>query len=220
MNALNTKVVVGLGAAGVFGAVGGGAWYVSRPKNVRSKLISEGLTLVGSSHRAWRSVFLTHSGDNEFMSFSGVGSGNSDKEAASKVMSACEKVMKVSVDSKDYTSSLNKARRYCTTPNFKTIETKVLFSDREIASEERDWKNLFTAHKEDGAFIEKVKKANLDATITKDSSSDDAKEKVKKFCNDLKVQPPNSAGIADYEKYCLQTPLIQRFSTKILAVDL
>ncbi|AEG73322.1 hypothetical protein MHF_1072 [Mycoplasma haemofelis Ohio2] len=206
MNALTTKAVAGLGVAGALGTASAGAWYVSRPKDVKSKLISEGLTLVGSSSKAWRSVFLTHNGDSEFMSFAGVESGKSDKEAGSKVMSACEGVMKVSVDSEDYNASLDKARKYRTAPNFKTIEAKVLFSDREIAFEDRDWKNLFTIHKGDDAFIEKVKKANSDTSLTKDSTVDTVKDKVKKFCDDLKVQSPNSGGVADYEKYCLQTP--------------
>ncbi|CBY92516.1 hypothetical protein HF1_05080 [Mycoplasma haemofelis str. Langford 1] len=205
MGTLATKAIAGLGAAGVTGTAAAGVWYINQPKDVKSKLVSEGLTLVGDSSRAWRAVFLTHKDDKDFVQFAGIESNQASNSEGSKVSSACAKALKVESSSKEYDSSLEKARKYCTVPEFKTVEAKVLFSDKEISSEDRDWKNLFTIHKEDASFIDKVKKASSDDSITSSSQAESVKSKVQKFCDDLKVKTPNSENLSDYEKYCLQT---------------
>ncbi|CBY92520.1 hypothetical protein HF1_05120 [Mycoplasma haemofelis str. Langford 1] len=212
MNSLATRTIAGLGMAGVTGASVAGAWYVMKPKDVKSKLVSEGLTLVGDYSRAWRAVFLTHKDDEEFIKFAGVSSDQQSDTQGTKVASACKRVLKAEVSSEEYDASLNKARKYCTTPKFKTVEAKVLFSDKEISFQERDWKDIFTLHKSDTSFIDKVKAANSNANISSSTQASEAKDKVKKFCDDLKVKDPISEHILDYEKYCLQTPPnVQKF---------
>ncbi|CBY92967.1 hypothetical protein HF1_09590 [Mycoplasma haemofelis str. Langford 1] len=207
MKGITTKALAGLGVAGATGTAAAASWHLSRPKDVKSKLVSEGLTLVGDSSRAWRAVFLTHKGDSEFMSFAGVLANDGDKEAGSKIMSSCEKALNVMVGDGDYEGSLSKARSYCTVPQFKTVEAKILFLDKEPSSVDRDWKDSFVLNKGDSSFIEKVKGANEKGTSLEASTAvDTAKDMVKKFCEALKVKAPESQDISDYERYCLQTP--------------
>ncbi|CBY93220.1 hypothetical protein HF1_12120 [Mycoplasma haemofelis str. Langford 1] len=207
MKTLTAKVSMGLGAAGVTGAAATGAWYMSQSNDVKSQLISDGLTLVGESPRAWRAVFLAHKEDGDFISFAGISESMNDREAGSKVMSACKKVTSEDSGSKDYDISLSKAKKYCTTPELKTVEAKVLFSDHEISSEERDFRDIFILHKGDNSFVEKVKAVDS-STSSFDSNVgiDTAYSLVQKFCDSLKAKESSPSNVADYEKYCLQTP--------------
>ncbi|AEW45642.1 hypothetical protein MHC_03920 [Mycoplasma haemocanis str. Illinois] len=207
MKGLTIKALAGLGTAGATGTIAITTWYLSRPKDVKAKLKSEGLKLVGDSVRAWRAIFLTHKGNAEFIRFAGILESDSDKEAGSKVMFSCKQILNVASGDENYEDFLSKARSYCTVPQFKTIETKILFSDKEPSSVDRDWKDSFVLNKEDPSFIEKVKKSSQAGTSFDSSTSTDiAKDVVKKFCEALKVKFPESQDVLDYERYCLQTP--------------
>ncbi|AEG73278.1 hypothetical protein MHF_1026 [Mycoplasma haemofelis Ohio2] len=199
MGTLAFKGLAGTAAAGTVATGGFFAWkHVNEPTDVRSRLVWEGQTVADvNKDGVWRAIYLAKHNENGFSAFV---SGSNKTEVGPRLKQKCSDLLSVSASDEKYESAYKDAQKWCLKPELTTIEMQFDFEDREFASGDDDFKNLFVLNKETEAFVAAVK-SKVD-TFTKEIAADTAKDNVKTWCEDIKSKTPEGDDLKNAKAWC------------------
>ncbi|AEW45633.1 hypothetical protein MHC_03865 [Mycoplasma haemocanis str. Illinois] len=192
----------GLAGVAATGTVAAGGFFVlqnvNKPVDVKSRLIWEGYTVADvSKDGVWRAIYLARHNLEGFSSFA---SGSSKSEAGPSIKRECSSLLSVSASDSKYEDSYEKAKKWCLRPELTTIEMQFDFEDREFASGDDDFKNLFTLNKGSEDFVNSIKTSASDFSNT--TPLDTAHGKVKTWCESLKVKAPHGDDLKRAKAWC------------------
>ncbi|CBY92952.1 hypothetical protein HF1_09440 [Mycoplasma haemofelis str. Langford 1] len=195
--------LIGLGSAGALGTGGYFAWRSQQPTDVKSRLVWDGLSVAESkSLGVYKALYLANSTKSGFSSFV---TADDKEKAAPLIKSKCDKLLDVSVSSKEYESALQEAKKWCLVPEKSTIEIALLLEDSEFSSAEDDYKNTFALNKSSQDFIDVIK--NGDSNLKTSSDVSTGFQKVKDWCNKVIKQSPIDVDLRNAKAWCLKGPL-------------
>ncbi|CBY92949.1 hypothetical protein HF1_09410 [Mycoplasma haemofelis str. Langford 1] len=199
MGTLAFKGLAGTAAAGTVATGGFFAWkHVNEPTDVRSRLVWEGQTVADvNKDGVWRAIYLAKHNENGFSAFV---SGSNKTEVGPRLKQKCSDLLSVSASDEKYESAYKDAQKWCLKPELTTIEMQFDFEDREFASGDDDFKNLFVLNKETEAFVAAVK-SKVD-TFTKSTELETAKTNVKTWCEDIKLKTPEGDDLKNAKAWC------------------
>nr|WP_014272688.1 hypothetical protein [Mycoplasma haemocanis] len=199
MGTLAFKGLAGAVAAGTVATGGFFAWrHVNKPTDVKSRLIWEGYTVADvKKNGVWKAIYLAKHNESGFSSFV---AGNNKTEVGPRLKQKCSELLSVSAEDKNYENSYKEAQKWCLNPELTTIEMQFDFEDREFASGDDDFKNLFSLNKETGAFISAVK--SKVSSFEKGTALDTAKDNVKAWCEDIKGRAPKGDDLKHAKEWC------------------
>ncbi|AEG73274.1 hypothetical protein MHF_1020 [Mycoplasma haemofelis Ohio2] len=200
---MKTSLLKGLGAFAATGTAATGgfvAWkQATKPTDVKSRLVWEGLTVADVNGKGvWGAIYLAKKDVSGFLDFA---TTKDNKETASaQLKKKCSELFNVSAGDEKYEESYEKAKKWCLNPELTTIEIQFEFEDREFASGDDDFKNLFTLYKGTSSFVDVVKTSARD--FTAQTALETAKGNVQTWCNSMKSKSPKGDDLKNAISWC------------------
>ncbi|AEW45622.1 hypothetical protein MHC_03810 [Mycoplasma haemocanis str. Illinois] len=193
------KGLVAVVATGTTATGGFFAWkHATKPTDIKSRLIWEGLTIADVNRKGvWGAIYLAKKDVSGFSDFVAA----SDKAtAATQLKQKCSELFGISASDKNFEESYKMAQKWCLKPDLTTIEMQFEFEDREFASGDDDFKNLFALNKGTSGFVEAVK--TVVSGFTDKTELETAKGNVQSWCNAMKSKTPEGDNLRNAVSWC------------------